>query len=100
SPTRSRPRCATWSKPPNRSALTPDHATRCAPTALGRNVSTIRNRRCLVPLNTIALELVPPNTDRGAEHARAEAHKVLRLSAEAGIAGRIGHVMIPGMIAE
>lgn len=53
-----------------------------------------------MPLNTIALELVPPNTDRGAEHARAEAHKVLRLSAEAGIAGRIGHVMIPGMIAE
>ncbi|ORV47087.1 hypothetical protein AWC02_10380 [Mycolicibacter engbaekii] len=53
-----------------------------------------------MPLNTIALELVPPNTDRGAQHARDEAHKVLRLSAEAGMAGRIGHVMIPGMIPE
>ena len=29
-----------------------------------------------------------------------EARKVLRFSAEAGIEGRIGHVMIPGMIAE
>ncbi|OBK21085.1 hypothetical protein A5634_10740 [Mycobacterium asiaticum] len=53
-----------------------------------------------MPLNTIALELVPPNIDRGADHARDEAHKVLQLSAEAGIAGRIGHVMIPGMIPE
>ena len=51
-------------------------------------------------LNTIALELVPPNADRGDQHARDEAHKVVQLSAEAGIAGRIGHVMIPGMIAE
>ena len=53
-----------------------------------------------MPLNTIALELVPPNTDLGAEHARDEARKVLHLSAQAGIAGRINHVMIPGMIAE
>ncbi|MCV7174562.1 mycobacterial-type methylenetetrahydrofolate reductase [Mycolicibacterium sphagni] len=53
-----------------------------------------------MPLNTIALELVPPNIDRGAEHARDEAHKVLQLSVQAGIAGRIGHVMIPGMIPE
>lgn len=51
-------------------------------------------------LNTIALELVPPNTDRGAQYARDEAHKVLQLSAQAGIAGRIGHVMIPGLIPE
>jgi hypothetical protein len=53
-----------------------------------------------VPLNTIALELVPPNVDRGTEYARDEGHKVVKLAAEAGIAGRIGHVMIPGMIAE
>jgi hypothetical protein len=51
-------------------------------------------------LNTIALELVPPNVDRGAAYAVEEAHKVLQLSAEAGIEGRIRHVMIPGMIDE
>jgi hypothetical protein len=53
-----------------------------------------------VTLNTIALELVPPNVERGQEHAVEEARKVLRFSAEAGLEGRIGHVMIPGMIAE
>lgn len=51
-------------------------------------------------LNTIALELVPPNVERGAEHALEEARKVLRLSTESGLEGRIRHVMIPGMIAE
>jgi hypothetical protein len=53
-----------------------------------------------VTLNTVALELVPPNVERGPEHAAEEAHKVLRFSAAAGLDGRIGHVMIPGMIAE
>jgi Mycobacterial methylenetetrahydrofolate reductase len=51
-------------------------------------------------LNTIALELVPPNVERGADYAVDEARKVLALSAEAGIEGRIRHVMIPGMIEE
>ncbi|MCB0949563.1 MAG: hypothetical protein KDB44_09855 [Mycobacterium sp.] len=51
-------------------------------------------------LNTIALELVPPNTERGREQALEEAEKVLRCSAEAGLAGRVRHVMIPGMIEE
>ncbi|MCV7221817.1 mycobacterial-type methylenetetrahydrofolate reductase [Mycolicibacterium elephantis] len=51
-------------------------------------------------LNTIALELVPPNVDRGVEQAREDAHKVLRYSEQSGLAGRIGHVMIPGMIEE
>lgn len=51
-------------------------------------------------LNTIALELVPSNVERGADYAREEARKVLALSAEAGIEGRIRHVMIPGMIEE
>jgi Mycobacterial methylenetetrahydrofolate reductase len=53
-----------------------------------------------VTLNTIALELVPPNAERGPEHAVDEARKVMRFSAETGLDGRIGHVMIPGMIAE
>lgn len=51
-------------------------------------------------LNTIALELVPPNVERGREQALEDAHKVLRCSAEAGLQGRIRHVMIPGMIEE
>ncbi|MGH3674805.1 MAG: mycobacterial-type methylenetetrahydrofolate reductase [Mycobacterium sp.] len=51
-------------------------------------------------LSTIALELVPPNVERGPQYAREEAHKVLRFSSESGLDGRIGHVMIPGMIAE
>jgi Mycobacterial methylenetetrahydrofolate reductase len=53
-----------------------------------------------VTLNTIALELVPPNTERGREQALEDAGKVLRCSAETGLAGRIRHVMIPGMIEE
>jgi len=53
-----------------------------------------------VTLNTIALELVPPNVERGPERALEEARKVLQFCAESGIGGRIGHVMIPGMIAE
>ncbi|OSC21769.1 hypothetical protein B8W69_27925 [Mycobacterium vulneris] len=51
-------------------------------------------------LNTIALELVPPNADEGRERALEEAQKVVRNSAEAGLGGRIRHVMIPGIIAE
>jgi len=51
-------------------------------------------------LNTIALELVPPNVDRGVEQAIDDAHKVLQLAAESGVEGRIGHVMMPGLIAE
>jgi hypothetical protein len=53
-----------------------------------------------MPLNTVALELVPPNVDRGREHALEDAHKVLRCAKETGIEGRIRHVMIPGMIEE
>lgn len=51
-------------------------------------------------LNTIALELVPTNVERGQEQAVEEARKVLRFSAESGLEGRIGHVMMPGIIAE
>src|SRR6478609_4074254 len=53
-----------------------------------------------VTLNTIALELVPPNVERGPEYAVEEARKVAQISAESGLDGRIKHVMIPGMIAE
>ena len=51
-------------------------------------------------LNTVALELVPPNVDDGPERALEEARKVVRYSAEHGLDGRIRHVMMPGIIAE
>jgi hypothetical protein len=53
-----------------------------------------------VTLSTIAFELVPPNVERGPQYAIDEAHKVLSNAAEVGLSGRIGHVMIPGMIEE
>jgi hypothetical protein len=56
--------------------------------------------RSRVTLNTIALELVPPNVDDGRERALEDARKVVRYAAESGLDGRIRHVMIPGMIAE
>jgi hypothetical protein len=52
----------------------------------------------VVSLNTVALELVPPNVERGAQYAVEEAVKVRTLSKEAGV--DIGHIMIPGMIDE
>ncbi|OJZ73383.1 hypothetical protein BRW65_13970 [Mycobacterium paraffinicum] len=51
-------------------------------------------------LNTIALELVPPNADEGRERALEDARKVVQYSAETGLADRLRHVMIPGIIAE
>ncbi|BBZ43623.1 mycobacterial-type methylenetetrahydrofolate reductase [Mycobacterium parmense] len=51
-------------------------------------------------LNTVALELVPPNSDDGRERALEDARKVVQFSAEYGLEGRLRHVMIPGMIAE
>jgi len=53
-----------------------------------------------VTLNTIALELVPPNVDDGKERALQDVRKVVEYSAQSGLDGRIRHVMIPGMIAE
>lgn len=50
--------------------------------------------------NTIALELVPPNVDRGPGQAIEDARKVVEFSAQVGLTDRIGHVMMPGMIAE
>jgi hypothetical protein len=51
-------------------------------------------------LNTIAVELVPTNVDRGTEGAIEDARKVVHLSAEFGLDGRIGHLMMPGLIEE
>ncbi|MGI9123348.1 MAG: mycobacterial-type methylenetetrahydrofolate reductase [Mycobacterium sp.] len=53
-----------------------------------------------MPLNTVAIEMVPPNTDRSLPEQVEEAQKVARISAEMGLAEVIGHVMIPGMIDE
>lgn len=47
-------------------------------------------------LNTIALELVPSNVERGPDFPVEEARKVVELSTAAGIGDRLGHVMIPG----
>lgn len=51
-------------------------------------------------LNTVALELVPPNLDGGRERAVEDARKVRRFAADFGVEGRIGHVLMPGMIDE
>ena len=51
-------------------------------------------------LNTIALELVPPNVDDGKERALHDVRKVVEYSAQSGLDGRLRHVMIPGMIEE
>ncbi len=51
-------------------------------------------------LNTIALELVPPNMNGGRERAFEEAAKVAQYCRDSGLGGRIRHVMIPGIIAE
>jgi len=57
-------------------------------------------RSNFLTLNTVAFELVPPSADLGREQALEDAHKVLRFAKESGIDGRIGHIMIPGMIEE
>jgi Mycobacterial methylenetetrahydrofolate reductase len=51
-------------------------------------------------LHTIAVELVPTNVERGTEQAIEDARKVVQLSAESGLDGRIGHLMMPGLIEE
>ena len=51
-------------------------------------------------LSTIALELVPPNVDRGREQALDDARKVLECASAVGLEGRVRHVMMPGMIEE
>jgi Mycobacterial methylenetetrahydrofolate reductase len=53
-----------------------------------------------VTLNTVALELVPPNVNGGHERAFEEARKVAQYCSDSGLDGEIRHVMIPGIIAE
>jgi hypothetical protein len=57
-------------------------------------------RSNFLTLNTVAFELVPAYADLAREQVLEEARKVLRFSKETGIDGRIGHVMMPGMIEE
>jgi hypothetical protein len=57
-------------------------------------------KRSRVTLNTIALELVPPNVDDGKERALQDVRKVVEYSAQSGLDGQLRHVMIPGMIEE
>jgi hypothetical protein len=59
-----------------------------------------KHRSSLLTLNTIALELVPPNAELGRRQAVEEAGKVRKFAAESGLDGRIGHVLMPGIIAE
>lgn len=51
-------------------------------------------------MNTVALEFLPPTVEEGRARAGEEVEKALELAAAAGIADRIGHLMIPGMIEE
>ncbi len=51
-------------------------------------------------LNTVALELVPPNLELGTAHALAEVRKVGTLARDTGIDRQLCHIMIPGMIEE
>ncbi len=51
-------------------------------------------------MRTIAFELVPSKIEDGPERALEDAQKLLDCSQELGLAGRIQHVMIPGMIEE
>src|SRR6201996_626813 len=59
-----------------------------------------RMRSNPLTLKTVAVELVPTNVERGAEQAVEDARKVVALSADFGLDGRIGHLMMPGLIEE
>ena len=74
-------------------------SVKCASGESGRSVWLLPVPLSPVPLRTVALEMVAPNTDRSLPEQLDEARKVARISAEAGIAGAIGHVIIPGMLA-
>ncbi|GAB3473834.1 mycobacterial-type methylenetetrahydrofolate reductase [Amycolatopsis cihanbeyliensis] len=51
-------------------------------------------------MNTIALELVPPEIEGGAQRSVEEGQKVAEACRASGLTDAIQHVMIPGMIAE
>src|SRR6478735_7197008 len=96
------PMLSWWSASVGRPGLPPGGlrgVARSGPRYAPRQLGSQLGKRSPVTLNTIALELVPPNVDGGLEKAAEDAQKVVRYSAESGLAGRIRHVMIPGMIA-
>ena len=51
-------------------------------------------------MQTIALELVPPDLEAGAERAIEEGQKVAENAKATGLTDALGHLMLPGMIAE
>jgi len=51
-------------------------------------------------MGTVALEFVPPDRARGAEHAVRGAERVRELLASAGLLARVNALLIPGMIPE
>lgn len=51
-------------------------------------------------MQTIVLELVPPDLEQGAQRAVEEGHKAAENARAAGLADTIQHVMMPGIIAE
>ncbi len=51
-------------------------------------------------MNTVALELVPPDLDGGEQQAVEEGHKVAENARASGVGEHVRHIMIPGMIAE
>ncbi len=52
------------------------------------------------PMNTVALELVPPGLDGGEQQAVDEGRKVAENARASGVGDHLRHIMIPGMIAE
>lgn len=51
-------------------------------------------------MNTVALELVPPELGAGIDRAVEEAHAAAELGGRHGLADRVGHLMIPGIVPE
>lgn len=54
----------------------------------------------MTTMNTVALELVPPDLDDGEERAIEEGRRAAGNARAAGLGERIQHVLIPGMIPE
>lgn len=51
-------------------------------------------------MRTVALELVPPELDRGADGAVQQTCAAVELCRGHGMAGHVRHIMIPGIVAE
>lgn len=55
---------------------------------------------CMTTMGTIAVEMAPPDLDAGLDKAVEEGRKVAENARATGLTDHIGHVMIPGIIAE